>query len=96
VRRPKIVGVSHPKFAKPRQLGPPLGDDGGVINRGGLLRAGDCGVDIAHGGLRGQGSDAQLQAGCDEIIKIAIEHRTGVADLHVGTEILDARLIQNI
>src|SRR5690606_18547879 len=42
------------------------------------------------------GSDSRLQAGDDEGIEIAVEHRLGVGDLHVGAQVLDARIVEDV
>src|SRR5258707_4632587 len=39
---------------------------------------------------------ACLERGFQELIQIAIEHRGGVAHLHSGTQILDARLVEHV
>src|SRR2546423_575179 len=41
-------------------------------------------------------SYARLERGFHELIEIAIEHRAGVAHLHSGTQVLDARLVEDI
>ena len=41
-------------------------------------------------------TDALLQAGGDEIVEVAVEHRLGVADLDVGAQVLDARLVEHV
>ncbi len=41
-------------------------------------------------------SNALLQAGFDEVVQIAVEHRLRVADLIVGAQILDARLVEHV
>src|SRR5690606_35121166 len=42
------------------------------------------------------GSDSRFQAGGDEGIEIAIENRLGVADLDVGPQVLDARVVEHV
>src|SRR5690554_4459877 len=42
------------------------------------------------------GSHALLQARLDEVVEVTVEHRLGVADLDVGPQILDARLIEHV
>jgi hypothetical protein len=37
-----------------------------------------------------------LEGSFDEGIEVAIEYFLGVADFHVGTQVLDATLVQNI
>src|SRR5437016_14335106 len=41
-------------------------------------------------------SYARLERGFHELIQIAVEHRAGVAHLHSGTQVLDARLVEDI
>src|SRR5256884_3121796 len=41
-------------------------------------------------------SPARLERGFHELIELAVEHRAGVAHLHSGTQVLDARLVENI
>src|SRR5512135_2575382 len=41
-------------------------------------------------------SDSLLQARRDEIVEIAVEHRLRVADLVVGPQVLDPRLVEHV
>ena len=44
----------------------------------------------------GHNLNALFQAGLNKLIQIAVQHFLGIANFHVGTQVLDARLVEHI
>ena len=65
--------------------GAPLGDDMVGVDRNGRWGAGSVGH--LH---------TLLEAGVDEVVEVAVQHALGVADLVVGAQVLDARLVEHV
>ena len=88
----ETVLIGKALCAQGLKLGAAFGDELFAVRRrlrrgrlGGLLRlighcSGPCRI----------GSNAPFEAGIDEIVEIPVENGLGIADLHVGSQVLDA------